>query len=534
MQFTAMSIWLFTGLAVLTAGVLAALQYLRIRPRQVRVVTTLFWQQAADQAQARTLFERFRHPRTYLLLLAACLLVLLALAQPVFNAAHQPHRVVVLEAGLDMATADPRFDKALELVRAEAAALGEDHVTVIAADPRPRLIKHFDESLATMESRLGEVKAAESPVIREDGLRAAKSLLTGRENGEVVLVSAQPVTTGDAKVRMLAAGEVMPNAFILSSVFVPDSADLTRGAFHCRVGYTGKQPGKVAVKITRANQALLDQTAEFKPGEVREFTVPRIAADGNVLSAALTGDDAVTGDSRVNFQLPDRRRILVAPVNGFELPPVMISVLNSLPEITTEAIANANLPVVRVGPADSDAQILIQPAIADGELVQVRPSDHLLLDGLVFEDALCRAPATPLNVGKADVPLLRVGDSTLASLATDSKRLTIGGNLFDQDASLIRRTGYLVFWSTMLHHLAGWSDEPLTLSPVRASRSTDAATTELVLKAGMGNFDIVADAKAATPAASGNARPAVWQLLLVAALALMTLEAVLNIREKIS
>ena len=85
MQFTAMSIWLFTGLAVLTAGVLAALQFLRIRPRQVRVITTLFWQQAADQAQARTLFERFRHPRTYLLLLAVALLVLLALAQPVFQ-----------------------------------------------------------------------------------------------------------------------------------------------------------------------------------------------------------------------------------------------------------------------------------------------------------------------------------------------------------------------------------------------------------------------------------------------------------------
>ena len=33
-----MSVWLFTGLAVLTAGVLAALQVLRIRPREVRVV----------------------------------------------------------------------------------------------------------------------------------------------------------------------------------------------------------------------------------------------------------------------------------------------------------------------------------------------------------------------------------------------------------------------------------------------------------------------------------------------------------------
>ena len=57
-------------LAALTAGVLAALQYLRVRPRRTRVVTSLFWRQAVEQAKARTLFERFRHPRTYLLLLA--------------------------------------------------------------------------------------------------------------------------------------------------------------------------------------------------------------------------------------------------------------------------------------------------------------------------------------------------------------------------------------------------------------------------------------------------------------------------------
>ncbi|MCX6877732.1 MAG: hypothetical protein NTW21_28565 [Verrucomicrobia bacterium] len=529
-----MSIWLFTGLAALTAGVLVALQYLRIRPRQVRVVTTLFWQQAADQARARTLFERFRHPRTYLLLLAASLLVLLALAQPVFNAAHQIHRVVVLEAGLDMTTPDQRFDKALELVRAEAAALGDDHVAVLVADPRPRLLKHFDESLATLKSRLAGVQAADRPVIREDLLRAAKLLLVGRENGEVVMVAAQPVTSSDPKVRVLAAGEAMDNAFILSAVFVPDSADLTRGAFHCRVGYTGKQTGKVAVKVTRAEQALLEQAAEFKPGEVREFAVPRIAADGKVLSALVTGDDAVAGDSRVDFQLPDRRRILVAPVNGFELPSVLVTVLDSLPEVTAATGDGAKLPVVRVGPVDSDAQILIQPAEAGGELVTVRPSDHSLLDGLVFEDALCRAPAMPLNVGKADLPLLRVGGSTVASLDAEANRLTIAGSLFDEDASLVRRTGYLVFWSKMLHHLAGWRNEPLTLSPVRANRTEDATATAMVLKASMDNFDLAAGGKAATPAASGSARLPVWQLLLVVALALMTLDALLNIRERIS
>ena len=167
MQLTAMPIWLFTGLAVLTAGVLALLHYLRVRPRRQRVITTLFWQQAADQTRARTLFRRFRHPRTYLLLLAASLLVLLALAAPVVNASHQAQRVIVLEAGLSMTANDQRYGNALNLVRAEACSLGEERVAVMTADPQPRLLKHFDESLVTLENRLARVTPAGTPVIRD-------------------------------------------------------------------------------------------------------------------------------------------------------------------------------------------------------------------------------------------------------------------------------------------------------------------------------------------------------------------------------
>ena len=62
MQFTEMSIWLFSGLAILTAGVLAVLQYLRIRPRQVRVITTLFWQQAWSAAVRQEDWKLIRTP----------------------------------------------------------------------------------------------------------------------------------------------------------------------------------------------------------------------------------------------------------------------------------------------------------------------------------------------------------------------------------------------------------------------------------------------------------------------------------------
>ena len=56
------------GLAAI-AGLLFALQRLRVRHRPVQVETALFWQQAVEESRARVLTQRFRHPWTYLLLL---------------------------------------------------------------------------------------------------------------------------------------------------------------------------------------------------------------------------------------------------------------------------------------------------------------------------------------------------------------------------------------------------------------------------------------------------------------------------------
>jgi hypothetical protein len=452
----------------------------------------------------------------------------------VFHGEREPHRVIALEAGLAMTAADQRFDNALALVRAEARSLGEERVAVVAADPHPRLVKHFDESLAAMEKRLSAVQAADAPVIREDLLETADSLLAGRENGELVLVAAQPATIADGMVRVLAAGETTGNAFILSAVFVPDSDNPTSGVFHCRVGFTGRQAGSFNVAIIRANESLLEQSAGFEPGEVQEFTTSTIAADGGLLTVAVDGTDMVAGDNRIDFQLPDRRRIRVKPLDGIELPPVLADVIDSLPEAEVGSGNDDAQPVVRVGPDDSVAEIRIRSAEAGDEWLPVRAADHPLLAGMTFEDALCRAPVTPMEESGDTSTLLQADGSPIALLNSEANQLTAAATLFNEEASIVRRTGYAVFWSTMLHHLAGWRDEPLTLTPVQAARSTEAASNDLVLKAGMGNFDLAAGTAAATPGESGDARLPAWQWLIIAALSLMLVEAVLNLRGRIS
>ena len=82
MVFSGLSLGGTVALALACAGVLAILHVLRTRPREVRVITTLFWAHAAETARARSLWHRFRHPWTYVLLLAICALLALALGKP--------------------------------------------------------------------------------------------------------------------------------------------------------------------------------------------------------------------------------------------------------------------------------------------------------------------------------------------------------------------------------------------------------------------------------------------------------------------
>jgi hypothetical protein len=173
--------------------------------------------------------------------------------------------------------------------------------------------------------------------------------------------------------------------------------------------------------------------------------------------------------------------------------------------------------------------VLIQATGETDEWLPVRTGDHPLVAGIVFEDAVCRSPIDQTSGG---IPLLLADEFPLASLDSEGKRLTISGSFLDANASVVRRTGYHVFWSTIFHHLAGWHDEPLTLSPIQGTRSTDPDADHLVMKAGFGNFDVAVDGVAATPNA-GVANATAWQWLLGAALALMLVEAVLNLRGRI-
>ena len=105
--------------------------------------------------------------------------------------------------------------------------------------------------------------------------------------------------------------------------------------------------------------------------------------------------------------------------------------------------------------------------------------------------------------------------------------------MFEKNASIIRRTGYLVFWNKVLRRLTEWDDAPIALSPIQAREADFANADTISFKTEMGSIDAMKGDAADVPSQSVLQAP-LWQLILGCALILLILEAVLNIKRKIA
>ena len=130
MSLTAFPAWRWLlGLAVL-AGLLFALQRLKVRHREQVVLTTLFWQEAKEEARARSLVERFRHPLAYLLALLLAGLAWLAFGDPVWKDRAGTQYTILLDGSQEMATG-ARFENAQREVFELASDLPRQRTRVV-------------------------------------------------------------------------------------------------------------------------------------------------------------------------------------------------------------------------------------------------------------------------------------------------------------------------------------------------------------------------------------------------------------------
>jgi len=541
MVFAGIGFWTALALAAASAGALALLHLLRVRPRELRVVTTLFWAHAAERTRARTLLERFRHPLTYALLLTFCLLSILALTEPrrVKESVDRRYEVIALDGGIsmgavDVATGASRFDAAREAALAEAERLSsDDPLAVLVADPWPRLVHSFDDPRPLLSGRLAAIAPADLPAARDDLLRLAASLLEGKQNPRLIWVTDRNDEALPPAVDVIDVGKPVENAAIVSALFEPGDENPLRGRFTVRVGSGGTSSRDVTVRVDRGGGApLLSETRSLLPGTTADFTLPDLPADGDELVVRIEPDDAVRADNRAKFRLPLRTPIRVGGPGA--VPDVLRIAMSADPTVEwvgPDGLRDVAVTVAGDGPAVSASGPVV---VASG-----------LLHGLDMEGATCGAGGS-LTAGKrGQEPLLVSGDAVLAAMSSrpGAAELHLSTALLAPDSDVCRRPTFAVFVARSLRALAGWDEDPVVLAPERLVEDPLWAQREafdgLVTAMPGSRSDVRERAggenvKETPPVARRWATPRLLEVVLILALAMFVAEAALHARGRIS
>ncbi|MBN1512569.1 MAG: VWA domain-containing protein [Phycisphaerae bacterium] len=522
MTFSGIPIGWALALAAGAAVALVLLHRLRVRPRELRVVTVLFWAHAAERTRARTLFERFRHPLTYALLATICILPCLAAARPAWSGDPKDrlYEVVVVDAGMAMHGAEDRWNAATTAALHEAERLaGHDRLAVIVADPWPRVIQSFTDPKPLLKRKLAGVVPSNRPADRTGAMRLAEALLRGREHGQAVWIGDPDdavMNASGAPWRGVPVPGPKQNAGIVCMTFEPAAGDPLRGLLRVRVGSWGPAGRDVTLRVDRGGGApLLDETRSLSPGDVTDFIVPDLPADGDALIARLGPADERPADGTATFRVPLRTPIRVC--GG-------------------DAVAGSLRAAIAADPSVqwSEDGCTVEVRIGDGPAViggtPVSGGDH------DFENAVCGSGRGIVPTPETQV-LLRAGESALvASVKGAPPQLLISDALWGGGSDVSARPALAVMLVQTLRTLAGWDNDPVTVPSDRAVEDPLWAQGDAVMTMpGSRTASAVGPAMAESP--KGEVRRSWWPSLTAALLGMafvaFLVEAALHARGRI-
>ena len=153
--------WFLLGIPVL-AGVLFLLHRLRIRHRRLEVVTTLFWQEAIEEARARVFVQRFRHPLVYAFLLLLSLLLWAGFADPRLSPDPEEQTLILVEGSARHVT-EAGTAAALEAVQDLLTSMPRDGRTVLWCGAQQRTLLAPGEPVPLLAARWEGLEPASCP-----------------------------------------------------------------------------------------------------------------------------------------------------------------------------------------------------------------------------------------------------------------------------------------------------------------------------------------------------------------------------------
>lgn len=440
LEFANLSGWWWAALAI----PIVLLYILKIRLRRQPVSTLLFWDRLFDEKKPRAWWQRIRHLLSLLLQLAFLLLVVAALADPLWSwQKNQQRRIVlVVDNSASMRAVEENDRSRLdEAKRSAAAVIGSlrsgDRMAVLSAGGKPRVVIGMTDHQRSLEEAIDGLPPTDGPTDVAAAVTAAERLLADSEQGEIIVLT-------DGCFAQLDELQSNPRVTLYGVGTPRDNVAITR--YQVRRSLLDAIGYQILIDVTnfseedrscRVELTLGDELVDVIPLELAaEATETRIldhtSAGGGELTAQLNVRDALATDNTAVALLPKRDPVPVMLVTKGNL--FLKGVLESIPLVDLQIVADPpsvvpaggilvldrtvpeQLPVGRVIVVDPKSgcdawtlgESIPRPIVAvvdaDSPLTQ-----HVRLDNVVFPDARLlnfTAQVEPLIQDPLDQPLL--------------------------------------------------------------------------------------------------------------------------------
>ena len=502
--------WL--GLGAIAAG-LFALQRLRIRHREVEVPTLLFWQEAMEDAPARVLVERFRHPLAYLLVLALAGGMWLAFGAPGRSKPADGSRYTLLIDASACMAAEGRLEAAVQAASELAADLPELQRSVIWCGAEPHTVLLPGEPAVLLGHRVQGLGAEAAPESLSRALRTHRASLSPEGGGLAIVLGDAALEDDAANPRELSAGGMLRwpltglepgrNAGVVALGATPaESGDPAAVDVLVATRGTGIAP------VVELEGEALRVAAQTEAGGRKLYLFTDVPAAGGTVRASLAGAaDSIALDDSASRVLPIRRALRVA------VDPALDATLRG----ALDAVLAADRGVL-VTEANPDVVLRSSPAFASGlpalELVASESQVEPILIGHAagLDSAAVAAELVPaLGLDRFDAQALATAlgaPLAVGARPADQRTLQLWSDLLDPaGADLASSRAFPALVARGLRWLSDRQAFPVELAagrPLSAAWELSSADGEALLAFGAAPVPPVA---ASWIGANGGAQP---------------------------
>lgn len=461
---------------------------LKIRLRRVPVATTIFWRQIFDEKQPRSIWQHLRHLLSLLVQITLLLLLVFALAQPLFDwELDQSRRVVlVLDNSASMRAVDDtgeRFEQAKEIAHQLVRRLRfRDEMAIVVAGAEPQVVCGMTGHERTLADAVDAIGLSDGPTRVTEAVELGRRLIGDSESGSVVVVSdgafanATELASAD-DVELHRVGQSISNVGITNLQVRRSLLDPLGYEILLEVRNASEEEVECRLEVDLNDQPIDVLPLTLAPGQVWSQTIEKTSADGGRLVARINRDDALATDNTAWALLPKRepqKVVLVTEGNLFlqkvleANPLVQLTVVKELPKayprdalLVFHRAVPAQLPAGNVLVVDpvgaTDAwelgETLANPVVTkqdqDSPLLR-----HVRLDNVLLPEAR----KLTLKDGAQNLVTALSGDPLYASIKRASGKLLVLTVNIDQ-GDLAFRTAFPIMVTNALGWFAGQSGE---------------------------------------------------------------------------